>query len=66
MRSAKDAQFWSKVDIAQQRRFGGKNVWRSICDMQRACRGLIPQRIIKGEKDNLAPRSVDAKQQHWK
>ena len=42
-------------------------MWRSIRDMQRACRGLIPQRtgIIKDE-DRQPCTSVDAKQQRWR
>ena len=61
MRSAKDVWFHSKADVAQQRRFGGKEVWQSIRDMQQACRGLIPQRtgIIKDEEGQPCT-SVDA------
>ena len=64
VRSAKDSWLCSKADVAQQQRFGGKEVWRSIRDMQRACRGLIPQRtgIIKDEEGQPCT-SVDAKQQ---
>ena len=67
VRNAKDAWFRSKADVAQQRRFGGKEVWQSIRDMQRACRGLIPQRagIIKDEEGQPCT-SVDAKQQRWR
>ena len=66
-RSAKDAWFCSKANVAQQQRFGGKEVWRSIRDMQRACKGLIPQRtgIIKDEGGESCT-SVDAKQQRWR
>ena len=42
-------------------------MWQSIHDMQRACRGLIPQRTgaIKDEKGQPCT-SVVAKQQHWR
>ena len=67
MRDAKNAWFLKKADVAQQQRFGGKEVWQSIRDMQRACRGLIPQRTgnIKDE-DGEPCTSVDAKQQRWR
>ena len=67
VRSAKDTWFHSKAEVAQQQRSGGKEVWRSIRDMQWACRELIPQRtgIIKDEERQLCT-SVDAKQQCWR
>ena len=67
VRDAKNAWFLRKAEVAQQQRFGGKEVWQSIRDMQRACRGLIPQRTgnIKDE-DGEPCTSVDAKQQRWR
>ena len=62
LRNTKDAWFRSKADAAQQQRFGGKEAWQSIRDMQRACRWLISQRTgtIKDKKGHPCT-SVDAK-----
>ena len=52
VRNAKDTWFKRKADEVQESRFGEKKVWRCIRDMQRACRGLVPQRTgnIKDEE----------------
>ena len=67
LRNTKDTWFRSKADATQQRRFGGKEAWQSIRDMQRACRGLISQRTgtIKDE-EGYPCTSVDAQQQRWR
>ncbi len=67
VRDAKDAWFRRKADKAQGRRFGGKEVWRSICDMQQASRGLIPRRTgnIKDEEGQPCT-SAEKNQQRWR
>lgn len=45
VRTAKDAWFTSKVEEAQQSRFGGKKVWKCIRDMHYGRRGLVSSRL---------------------
>ena len=53
VRNAKDTWFKKKADEAQEARFGGKRIWRSIRDIQRAChRELATSEMKKG---TLAP-----------
>ena len=67
VRNAKDTWFERKEDKAQKSKFGGKKVWRYICDMQRACRRLVPQRTgnIKDEEGHPYT-SSKAKEQQWR
>ena len=67
VRDNKDRWFSTKADKAQEGRLGGKIVWRSICDMQHACRGLRPRRVgnIKDEEGRPCT-STEEKQQRWK
>lgn len=76
VREAKNTWFREKSDKAQRGRFGGKEVWRSILDMQHAWRsildmqhawGLKPQRNGNIKDENGDPcTSKEAKQQRWK
>ena len=54
MRDAKNTWFQTKASEAQQGRFSGKIVWRSIRDMQHGRRGLVPVRTstVKDEAGN--------------
>ena len=55
-----------KADVAQQQRFGGKEVWQLIRDMQWTCRGLIPQRTGNIKDEGEPCTSVDVKEQWWR
>ena len=67
MRQAKDAWFRKKAEKAELHRFGGKDVWRSIRDMQQACRGLIPQKTGNIKDEHGCPcTTVEEKQQRWR
>ena len=67
MREAKDAWFRKKAEKAQLGRYGGKEAWRSIRDMQSACRGLVPRRTgsIKNEEGHRCI-TVEETQQRWR
>ena len=64
VREAKYTWFRKKVDKAQRGRFGGIEVWRSIRDMQHACRSLIHQR--NGNINGDPCTSKEEEQQRWK
>ena len=67
IRQAKNAWFQSKADEAQRQRFGGKVVWKCIMDMQRACRGLVPSKVITINDESGEPCSTPASQQQcWR
>ena len=67
IRDAKNAWFQAKADEAQRERFRGKVVWKCIRDMQGACRGLIPSRVITINDENGEPCSTPTtQQQRWR
>ena len=67
VRNAKNAWFLSKAQEAEQGRFGAKEVWQCIRDMQHACRGLVPARsgTIRDEAGNPCL-SAEERQQRWR
>ena len=67
MREAKDAWFRKKAEKAQLGRYGGKEAWRSIRDLQSACRGLVPRRSgnIKNEEGHPCI-TVEETQRRWR
>lgn len=67
VRAAKDAWFQRKATEAERGRHSGKVVWRSIRDIQRGRRGLIPVRtnVVKNE-DGSECASLEARQERWR
>ena len=67
VRNAKNAWFLSKAQEAEQGRFGAKEVWQCIRDMQRACRRLlcVTSGTIRDEAGNPCL-SAEEKQQCWR
>ena len=67
VRHAKNGWFLRKAQKAQQGRFGGKEVWQCIRDMQHACTGLVPVRsgTIKDELGNPCT-SEEEREQRWR
>ena len=65
--AAKNAWFSSMAAQAQQGRFGSKEVWKCIRDMQRGRRGLIPSRLstILDEQGNVCT-TTDTQHQRWR
>ena len=63
----KNARFLRMAQRAQRGRFGGKEVWQCVRDMQHACRGLVPVRsgTIKDEVGNPCT-SAEESQQRWR
>ena len=55
VRLAKNSWYQQKAKEAQQGRFGGKVVWRSIRDMQRCHQRLRPVRSITVKDENGRP-----------
>ena len=67
IRQVKNAWFQAKADEAQRQCFGGKVVWKCIQDMQRACRGLVPSKLITISDKNGEPCSTPASQEQcWR
>ena len=67
VREAKDAWFQRKALEAERGRNGGKLVWRSIRDIQRGRRGLVPVKaaVVKDEDGNTCA-TAKAQQERWK
>ena len=66
IRQAKSAWFQANADEAQTQRFGGKVMWKCFRDMQRACRGLLPSKVITISDESGEPCSTPAsQQQRW-
>ena len=67
MRKAKDDWFRKKAQEAERERFGGKEVWQCIRDLQRGWRGRMPTRVVAVDGEEGRPCSTTAEQQErWK
>ena len=67
MREAKDTWLQHKAAEAERGRHGGKIVWRCIRDIQRARRGLMPERTARvRDEDGSECTSAEAQQERWK
>ena len=66
MKSAKNTWFQKKAEEIEKDRFGGKQVWRCIRDMQCGRRGLLPLKIVTICDEEGAPcLDIEAQHQHW-
>ena len=67
MRSAKNTWFTNKADEAEQSRFGRKEVWKCIRDMQYGRCGLVQSRLstIVDECNNPCT-TLEDQQQRWR
>ena len=67
IRQVRNAWFQAKADEAQRQYFGGRVVWKCTQDMQRACRGLVPSKVITISDESGEPCSTPASQQQcWR
>ena len=67
VRAAKNAWFTSKAEEAQRSRFGEKEVWKCIRDMQYGRRGLVPSRLATVVDEEGKPcTTAEAQQQRWR
>ncbi len=66
IRQAKTTWFIDKANAAEQSRFSGGNIWKSIRAIQQGCAGLSPVQVhaIKDE-DGATCSSSDAQHQRW-
>ena len=67
IRIAKDRWFLMKAQEAEKNRFSGKSIWRSIRDMQRGRRGIVPMRApaIRDENGNPCT-TLEDQQERWR
>lgn len=67
IRKAKDQWFRTKALEAEENRFSGKSIWKSIRDMQRGRRGLVPMRspTIRDEAGNPCT-TPEEQQDRWR
>ena len=67
IRNAKNNWFKRKAEEVQKERFGGKKVWKSIRDMQRGQKGLLPSKTVVINDENGVPCSSPSEQQgRWR
>ena len=67
VRAAKNAWFTSKAEEAQRSRFGGKEVWKCIRDMQYGRRGLVPSRLATVvDEEGKSCTTAEAQQKRWR
>ena len=55
IREAKNKWFQDKADVVEQYKFGEKQVWNCIRDMQHGRRGWVPSRVITIHDENDIP-----------
>ena len=66
IREAKNAWFLRKAEEIGRKRFGSKEVWNAIRDMQWGRRGLLPSRsIVIHDEDGVLCSSKDTQHQRW-
>ena len=59
--------FQNKADVVEQDKFGGKQVWNCIRDMQRGRRGRVPSRVITIHDENdILCESTVSQHQRWR
>jgi len=67
VREARNLWFKEKAAAVEHNRFGGKEVWNCIRDMQRGKRGRVPSRMVTiNDEAGLPCQSVDAQHQRWR
>ena len=67
VRAAKNKWFQDKADIVEQDKFGGKQVWNCIRDMQHGKRGQVPSRVITiHDEDDMLCVSTASQHQQWR
>ena len=67
MWQAKHAWFLKAANDAESMKFGRKEGWNRICDLQTACRGLVPIKTCSIKKmDGTVCSSAEEQQLRWR
>ena len=67
MRKAKDEWFKRKAQEAKKEKFGRKEVWQCIRDLQRGRRGRMPTRVVAvDDEDGRSCTTTTEQQERWK